>query len=188
MEDALQQHLEPRNDSWLGNLLAEGPAWYVIHARSRHEAKVELALRHKGIEIFLPKVIVRSRRQDRKLLINVPLFPGYLFVCTKLESYSYREILKAPGVTRLLGNGSPIPVPEETVDSIRAIVKSDKSSYPWPYLQTASLVRVLDGPLAGTVGVILWRNDKKRRLTVSVELFQSSVAVQLDSEAVECWS
>jgi transcriptional antiterminator NusG len=188
LEDALQQHLEPRNDSWLDNLLAEGPAWYVIHARSRHEAKVELALRQKGIEIFLPKIIIRSRRQDRKLLIKVPLFPGYLFVRTKLESYGYREILKAPGVVRLLGNGSPIPVPEETVHSIRAIVESDNPSYPWPYLQTGSRVRVLDGPLAGTVGVILRRNDNKRRLIVSVELFQRSVAVQLDSEAVECWS
>lgn len=188
MEDALQQHLEPGNDSWLENLLAEGSAWYVIHARSRHEAKVELALRQKGIEIFLPKVIVRSRRQDRKLLINVPLFPGYLFVRTNLDSCGYREIFKAPGVVRLVGNGSPIPVPKETVDSIRAIVESDKPSYPWPYLQTGSLVRVLDGPLAGTVGVILGRNDKKRHLIVSVELFQRSVAVQLDSEAVECWS
>jgi transcription termination/antitermination protein NusG len=188
MEDALQQHLEPRNDSWLGNLLAEGPAWYVIHTRSRNEAKVESALRRKGIEIFLPKVMVRSRRQDRKLFINVPLFPGYLFACANLDSYGYREIFKAPGVVQILGNGSPIPVPEETVDSIRAIVESDKPSYPWPYLQTGSLVRVLDGPLAGTVGVILGRNDKKRHLIVSVELFQRSVAVQLDSEAIECWS
>ena len=40
-------------------------AWYVIHARSKHEAKVELALRQKGLEIFLPRVTVRSRRQDR---------------------------------------------------------------------------------------------------------------------------
>lgn len=188
MEDALQQHLEPGNDSWLENLSAVGPAWYVIHARSRHEAKVELALRRKGIEIFLPKVIVRSRRQDRKLLINVPLFPGYLFVYTNLDYYGYREIFKVPGVVRLLGNGSPIPVPEETVDSIRAIVESGKPSYPWPYLQTGNLVRVLDSPLAGTVGLILGRNNKKRRLIVPVALFQRSVAVQLDSEAVECWS
>jgi hypothetical protein len=38
------------------------------------------------------------------------------------------------------------------------------------------------------VGVILGRKEKKRRLIVSVELFQRSVAVELDSEAIERWS
>jgi transcription antitermination factor NusG len=149
---------------------------------------VEKVLQLKGLEVFLPRVTTISRRRDRKLFINIPLFPGYLFVCTNLNSYGYREILKAPGVVRLLGNSSPLPVPEETVNSVRAIVESDQPFYPWPYLQTGSLVRVLDGPLAGAVGVILGRKDKKRRLIVSVELFQRSVAVELDSEAVERWS
>ena len=44
------------------------------------------------------------------------------------------------------------------------------------------------GPLAGVVGVILGRKEKKSRLVVSVELFQRSVAVELDSEAIERWS
>jgi transcription antitermination factor NusG len=55
-------------------------------------------------------------------------------------------------------------------------------------LKTGSLVRVLEGPLAGVVGVILGRKEKKSRLIVSEELFQRSVAVELDSEAVERWS
>jgi transcription antitermination factor NusG len=89
-------------------------------------------------------------------------------------------------VVQLLNKGIPIPVPGETVDSIRAIVESALSFYPWPYLQTGNLVRILEGPLAGTVGIIIGRKDKKRHLfIVSVELFQRSVAVEVDSEAVE---
>lgn len=163
-------------------------AWYAIYVQCRHEARVESALQHKGVEVFLPRLTTISRRRDRKLLISVPLFPGYLFVRADLNSYGYREILKAPGVVRLLGNGSPTPVPAETIDSVKAIVDSDQPFYPWPYLKTGSLVRVLDGPLAGVVGVILGRKEKKRRLVVSVELFQRSVAVDLDQGAVERWS
>jgi transcription antitermination factor NusG len=176
------------NNRELISLEGHTAAWYAIYVQCRHEAKVEKVLQLKGLEVFLPRVTTISRRRDRKLFINIPLFPGYLFVCTNLNSYGYREILKAPGVVRLLGNSSPLPVPEETVNSVRAIVESDQPFYPWPYLQTGSLVRVLDGPLAGAVGVILGRKDKKRRLIVSVELFQRSVAVELDSEAVERWS
>ena len=189
MEDALQQHLEPRDYSGWENCLAEGPPWYVIHARSRHEAKVELALRQKGLEIFLPRVVVRSRRQDRKLLLEVPLFPGYLFIHTALEPEAYYEIIKLKSVVRILGGkAGPRPVPSETVDSIKAIAASAKPFYPWPYLKCGMKVCITEGPLAGTVGVLLKRRDKKRRLVVAVEMFQRSVAVELEDEAIEPWS
>lgn len=38
---------------------------------------------------------------------------------------------------------------------------------------------------AGTISVILRTREKKRRLLVAVELFQRSVAVELEDEAVE---
>jgi transcription termination/antitermination protein NusG len=180
--------LEPNNHNTESPQARISTLWYVIYTKSRHEAKVEKALQLVGLDVFLPRVTTLRRRSDRKLLINVPLFPGYLFICTNLDSYSHHEIYKVPGVVQLLSKGNPIPVAGETVDSIKAIVESDLPFYPWPYLQTGSLVRVLDGPLAGTVGIILGRKDKKRHLIVSVELFQRSVAVELNSEAVEPFS
>ena len=164
------------------------PSWYAVYTQSRHEARVEKGLRQKGLEVFLPRMATLSRRRDRNLLLQLPLFPGYIFVRTFLKASEHHEILKAPGVVRLLGNGSPFPVPEETIDCVKAIMNSNQPFYPWPYLKTGSLVRVLAGPLTGVVGVILGRKEKKSRLIVSVELFQRSVAVELESEAVERWS
>jgi len=168
----------------------QNPAWYVIHARHQHEAKVELALQRKGLEVFLPRITVRSRRRDRKLLLQVPLFPGYLFVQSSLDHQSYYEIIKQKSVVRLLGgkSGFPTPVPAEVVASINAIVDSFQPYYPWPYLQSGKKVRIMDGPLAGSVGVIVRTLDKKRRLVVAVELFQRSVAVELEEEVVEPWN
>jgi transcriptional antiterminator NusG len=165
------------------------PAWYVIHTRSRHEAKVELALQQKGLEIFLPRMIVASRSRDRRLLLKVPLFPGYLFVHTRLTSPTFHEIISLSGVVRLLGvKGRPHQVAAEKVESIQAIVSSDRAYYPWRMLQRGMQVRISEGPLTGTVGIILQRRDRKRRLVVAVELFQRSVAVELEEEAVEPWS
>jgi transcriptional antiterminator NusG len=169
--------------------LPDEPAWYVIHSCSRHEVKIELALQQKGLEIFLPRITVRSRRQDRKLLLQVPLFPGYLFVHTVLEPATYYDIIKLKSVLRLLGGKSgPRPVAAETVASIRAIVGSDRPHHPGAFLDCGKKVCIMEGPLAGTIGVILQRRDKKRRLVVAVELFQRSVAVELEDEAVEPWS
>ena len=66
-------------------------SWYAIHCRSRHEAKVEAGLLHRGLETFLPRLVIRSRRRDRKAFLEVPLFPGYLFAYMPLEPLTFRE-------------------------------------------------------------------------------------------------
>src|SRR5665648_497989 len=81
----------------------EKPPWYVIHTCSRHEPKVEMGLSRKGLDVFLPKVTVRSRRRDRVQMLEVPLFPGYLFVHTELGDFPYYHILRQDGVVRILG-------------------------------------------------------------------------------------
>jgi transcription antitermination factor NusG len=45
-----------------------------------------------------------------------------------------------------------------------------------------------EGPLSGTIGIIQRRCEKKRHLVVAVELFQRSVAVEMEDEAVEPYS
>ena len=180
----------PQDAAGIPGEVNRNPAWYVIHARHQHEAKVELALQRQGLQVFLPRITIRSRRRDRKLLLEVPLFPGYLFVHSSLDHQTYYEIIKQKSVVRLLGakSGLPTPVPAEVVASINAIVDSRQPYYPWPYLQNGRKVCIAEGPLAGTMGVIVRTLDKKRRLVVAVELFQRSVAVELEEEVVEPWN
>ena len=69
-------------------------SWYVLHTKSRHESVAFEGLEKKRLEVFLPKVKMRSRRRDRKVMIRVPLFPGYLFVRTDLHPREHLEIVK----------------------------------------------------------------------------------------------
>jgi len=165
----------------------EGVAWYVIQIHCRTETRVEMALERKGLEVFLPRIIVPRMRRGRKIFLQSPLFQGYLFVHTHLDAKAFHQIIKVDGVVSLLGNGSPSPVPVEQIESIRTIVAGDRPYYPWRHLGKGKKVRVIEGPLAGAVGNLVARKEKKRRLVVAVELFQRSVAVELDDEAVERW-
>ena len=79
-------------------------SWYVLHTKSRFENVVSDGLARKSIEAFLPKHNVRSKRRDRKAIINVPLFAGYVFVKASLDPYERVEILKTTGVVRMIGN------------------------------------------------------------------------------------
>ena len=162
------------------------PPWYVIHTRGRHEAKVEGLLGQKGLETFLPRVTLPSRRRDRRLLIDIPLFPGYLFVQADIDQLTYLNIIRVAGVVRILGvNGQLTPVPQETIDAIHAMILSGRPYHPHRFLTRGAWVRITEGPLAGISGIIVARREKKRKLVVSVELFRRSVAVELEDDAVE---
>ncbi|MEW6658099.1 MAG: transcription termination/antitermination NusG family protein [Thermodesulfobacteriota bacterium] len=162
--------------------------WYVIHTCCHHEARVEERLRKKGLEVFLPRFIQPSRRRDRKLLLFTPLFPGYLFVQDALEASTYYDIIKLPGVVRILGGSGQLqPVPQETIESIRLIITGDRPYYPHRCLKKGERVRVAEGPLAGVVGRIVEAKEKQRKVVIEVELFRRAMAVELADEALEPW-
>ena len=161
--------------------------WYVIQSKPQKESLLYEQLCLREIEAYYPCIRVKPVNPRARKIKSY--FPGYLFVRTVLDPRAYYEIIRHPGVVRLLGiNGCPGIVPPEQVDSIQAIVASDRTYYPWAYLGQGRQVRIMEGPLSGTVGTILRRRGNKPRLVVAVELFQRSVAVELENEAVEPYS
>jgi transcription antitermination factor NusG len=167
------------------SLLAGSAAWYVIQTRCRHEEKVRMRLRRHDLEVFLPRHTTLSRRRDRRVFLDAPLFPGYIFIYTDLRC-THPQIINLFGVVRILGtNGCYSPVPEETVESIRTTVASGRPYQPWPFLQNGKRVRIIDGPLTGVTGRVVAPRRKKRKLVVSVELFRRAVAVELADDVVE---
>ena len=107
--------------------------WYAVHTRSRHESKVCDGLSLKSIDAFLPKIEAWSRRKDRRKKIQLPMFPGYIFVqLATTDNQARIDILKTAGVVKLLGTSRgniPIPVPDEKIEAIRRLVDSMDYEY-----------------------------------------------------------
>ena len=136
----------------------------------------------------MPRLTAVRQWRDRKKVVQLPLFPGYLFVHDVLDTPTYYEIIKLPGVVRLLGHqGRLVAVPPETISSLKLTVASDRPYYPYRYLLKGKWVRVVEGPLAGVIGIIREYNDQKRKVVVEVELFRRAMAVELADDAVEVW-
>lgn len=161
------------------------PRWYVLHTKSRHENVVSDGLLKKSLEAFLPKIQVRSKRRDRKKLIRVPLFPGYLFVKTDLNPHQHIEILKTAGAVRLIGSGrGPVAVGDDVVDSIKIMVRGDYPVTTGSRFKKGDRVIVVCGPFEGVVG-IFERYGSKRRVVVHVEALGQYAAVEVDEDDVE---
>lgn len=157
--------------------------WYAIYTIVRHEKSVNLALAKKDIAAFCPLRKILSSWKDRKKEVDIPLFPGYLFINSSLEKKL--DILNTRGVIRILGtNGSPTPVPTEQIEIIKNIIENNLNYDPCHYLSEGKEVVVVKGPLEGTIGKIVERRGECR-LIVSVDLIQRSVSIEVDINDVE---
>ena len=169
------------------SLVGTGLNWYAVYTRSRHEKMVHQCLGERHIESFLPLQDALSQWKDRRKWIQRPLFPGYLFV--RADRSDLYQVRMTRGVSYIVGNGwsrSPVPVPDEQVQTIRRMLEQEYPVMQWPLLRKGTRVRVTAGPLAGVETYIVERKkNKKSYLVVTVELLGRSVAVEIDPYSVE---
>ena len=159
--------------------------WYVLHTKSRFENVVNGGLGKKSIEVFLPKITVRSKRRDRKAMIRIPLFPGYLFVKTDLAPDSHLDIVKTAGAVRLIGSKQgPVSVPEETIDSLKIMVTGDHSVTTGSSLKKGDKVLVVSGPFVGVAGTFI-RYGGKGRVVVNIEALGQYAGVEVSEDEIE---
>ena len=153
------------------------PKWYAAYTSPNHEKRVAAELRRRSVECYLPLYESMRRWKDRRVRLELPMFPGYVFV--RLALRDRLQVLQVPGVSQLVGfDGRPEVVPNEDIEAIRTCLAGEHPLLPHPYLQRGQRVRVLTGPLAGLTGVVV-RQNKQTRLVISFDLLMRSVAVEL---------
>jgi transcription antitermination factor NusG len=166
---------------------AEGHAqWLALWTHSHCESLVHDQLVAKGFHAFLPTIKVWSRRGSARHLIQIPMFPGYLFVRDAMDRSSCIEILKSRGVTRILGErwDRPAVVSDVEIGAIQRLADIDWPVLPHPYLCEGQRVRITHGPLTGVEGILVRVKSNRGHLVLSVDLLQRSVAVEVDCTMV----
>jgi transcription antitermination factor NusG len=157
--------------------------WYAAYISPRHEKKVFDHLQRRRVESFLPLYEAVHRWKDRRARVELPLFPGYIFV--KIPLAARLRVLEVPSVVRLVAfNGQPAALPEQEIDLLRRGLAADVKAGPHPYLRIGRRVRVTRGAMAGMEGILKRRKDCFR-LVISMELIQRSIAVEVDAADVE---
>lgn len=158
--------------------------WYAVYTKSRFENKVLADLQQKNLETMLPRMLVWSKRKDRKKKISVPMFPGYVFVDMDTpDSRTMLSILTTTGVVRILGNredGKPCCVPEKEIDAIKRLVSSHAEIQHSQYPQSGEAALIVDGPFQGIQGHVIKTDYAKEMFIISFEFLNRQVLVKLD--------
>jgi transcription antitermination factor NusG len=157
--------------------------WYAVQTSARHEKRVHQRFVERSVESFLPLYETINRWKDRKVRVQLPLFPGYLFV--HLDIADRLNVLQVAGVARFVNfGGAAIPVPSADVESLRAGLIGGIRVEPHPYLKVGRRARVKFGPLRGMIGILL-RKKNLERFVISLDMIQRSIAVEIDAAQLE---
>jgi transcription antitermination factor NusG len=159
------------------------PHWFAAYTCAKHEVRVTQELGRRSVEHFLPQYESVRRWKDRKVKLQLPLFPGYVFVRIALQDRL--RVLQIPSVVRLVGfNGRPAVLPDKEIDALRNSVAAQLRAEPHPYLTVGRRVRVARGPLAGVEGILVRRKNSVR-VVLTLDLIARSAAVEVDSTDLE---
>jgi len=157
--------------------------WYAAYTCANHEKRVAEQLVGRSVECFLPLYQSVRRWKDRRVQLQLPLFPGYVFV--RLALRDRFQVLQAPGIVKLVGfGGTPAPLREEEINTLRTSLGSGVRAEPHPYLMVGHRVLVNSGPFQGMHGILV-RKKNRVRVVISLDLIMRSVAFETDITELE---
>ncbi len=157
--------------------------WFAAYTFSCQEKRVAQHLSNRHIDFFLPvhKKINRWKN-GLHMLIEKPLFPGYVFV--KMDNGDRVRVLELPGVHSIVGAGrQPIPLPYEEIEALRRGMPL-LNAEPHPILKSGEKVIIRKGPLEGMAGYVI-RQKNCTRVILTLDLIMKSISVEVDSEDLE---
>jgi transcription antitermination factor NusG len=166
-------------------LTPDQASWFAVQTRPRYEKQVTAELEEKGIKTFLPLCSARHQWSDRQRIVELPLFPSYVFVRIAAVQETRIAVLRTHGVNSFVGaRGMGTPIPDGELAAVQEILEHRIPFQMYPFLRIGQRVCIRGGCLNGIRGILTAINGDYS-LVVSVELIQRSVAVRLSGYQVE---
>jgi transcription termination/antitermination protein NusG len=157
--------------------------WYAAYTCANHEKRVRDQLEERSVESFLPLYETVRRWKDRRMNLQLPIFPGYVFV--RMGLADRLRVLQVPSVVRLVGfNGQLSALPDEEMEGLKKGLARGVLAEPYPFLSVGRRVRVKAGPLSGVEGIVI-RRKNRLRLVISLDLIQRAAAVEVEAADLE---
>ena len=170
--------------------MAEEAKLYVIHTYSSYENAVSAAIMKAAEnrrmtdliqEIKIPMETVTEFTDAGEKTYERKVFPGYVFCKMVLTDESWHLIHNVRGATGFVGSdGKAIPLTEQEIYALGIERHEVVIAF-----EAGDTVRVVDGPLAGFLGIVEEVNPESEKIRVMVSMFGRETPVDLDLDQVE---
>ena len=158
--------------------------WYLVQSKVRQEHRALTNLEGQHLEAFLPTLTLDRLRRGRRVSVNEPMFPGYLFVRFDPQFFCLSSINATRGVLRVVRYGTTLAsVPEEVVEAIATRCAPGPDPELSSRIQTmpraGDRVEILEGPFAGLTAIFAESSGERRALLL-VEFLGKMQRLEVD--------
>ncbi|GAP71096.1 transcription antitermination factor NusG [Bacteroidales bacterium 6E] len=156
--------------------------WYAVYTQVFKEKKVQDYLGRLGIECYLPLRKILRQWSDRKVWIEEPLFPRYIFV--KVSHYEYFDVFAVPGViSYVMFGGKAQPVSSRQIEGIRTMVCQQEREV---FVSHANIgkgqfAEIMCGPLKGITGEVV-RISSDYHIVIRIDTLGCHVFTNVSAE------
>jgi transcription antitermination factor NusG len=155
--------------------------WYALFVCCNQEKRVAACLDSLSIEHYLPSYTSIRQWKDRRVKLDMPLFPGYLFV--RLPLRERMKVLTIRQVVSLVGKKeAPSVISDDEVSGIRAGVEHGNAE-PYEYLEVGQRVVIIDGVMRGMEGILLTIRSRAR-VVISLQSIGRAFVVEVSASCV----
>ena len=158
--------------------------WYALYTQYNKERSLEIEFKKRNIEAFLPMSKKLRQWKDRKKLIDVPLFPSYIFI--KEEAVKLYDILQIQGCVRFVFfEGKPVAVPDYQIESIKILLEREMEfEIESTNVKIGDRIKIREGKFAGLCGVIK-HEQNKTKLSVIIDALHLDMTIVVDKSEVQ---
>jgi transcription antitermination factor NusG len=160
---------------------AEYGDWFIVRTRARQEKILARQLMAMSVPAFLPLIQKVRFYAGIKAMVELPLFPGYVFLRgSKDDAYAAdrtRRVAQVITVTNQLRL-------ETELRSLYLALQGRVPLDPYPGLRQGVWVEIRSGPLRGIRGII---EDKSRAnlLILQVQILGRGVSLEVDGSLLD---
>lgn len=169
--------------------------WWIIKVAGGKEDEVKshierIAQNDPRIkEVFVPeeeeKFKKKTKEGEKEIVRKKKIISGYVYVKMKLDNEIWNKIRELSSVGYILGEkGTPIPVPEENIASLKEKVVGGEVSKIFQ-ISVGDKVRIKSGPLKGLSGIVEWISEDRNKIRVLISIFGRQTPLEIETAQVE---
>ncbi|WP_282167906.1 transcription/translation regulatory transformer protein RfaH [Shewanella japonica] len=158
-------------------------SWYLLYCKPRNERRAQQNLAMQQIESYLPVIQEEKTSQGKTKLVEVPLFPCYLFIYFDPTEVSVSRIHSTRGASRIVGCREDMTaIDDRIIQGIKNRVKQHKPDID-KGLQHGDKVKFTDGPFVDLEAIFEEKNTDKRCF-VLLSIMGQQKRLSIDSNSV----
>ncbi len=155
--------------------------WFIAQIKPNSYHSAIKNLEQQGFETFLPKMKITLRQENKFVVKNVYVFPGYMFVGFDPHIISWTKINSTYGVLKILAfNNKPSEISSDLILEFKSRYENNSNSMQGKELQKGDVIKLNMGPFAELIAKVE-SVEKYNRIWVLLEAMGGNRRIKLQN-------